>query len=138
MSVDFEPLSVDQVRERLAGEHQILVGDDDPILMSVTMHRMFAEDHRRLAVLLLDNQVEALGKAVSEAAATIKTRLEDIDDELVKASLQNTMATIRETASILESADTALKRHRRGMVALTAANWCVLAIAIGLFLHISQ
>jgi hypothetical protein len=88
-------ISLDQVRERLAAQHQTIVSADDPILMLVTLLNVFlAEEeqllkrHNKALTTILAVRTDGYVQAVEQATATLGEKLSSASLESISKILE--------------------------------------------------
>lgn len=91
---DGRGLSLDQIRERLAAQHQTIVSVDDPILMLVTVLNAFlAEEeqllnrHNKALTTILSVRTDGYVKAVEQATANLGEKLSSASLESISKIL---------------------------------------------------
>lgn len=123
-------ISLADARRLLADSHKVVVGDEDPILMSVTLHQAFIADY----VALLEEHRRLLGRDVAQIVTASALRIEEsagtLRDELLNTAVKNVIASVAEQA---EKAGL-LKLHMRSLLKsiaiLTGVSVLAAAIAI--------
>ena len=127
-------LSIAEAKALLAARHSVAVGDDDPVLMLVTLHEGFVSDHERL----LERHRKALEAVMASATAAMTEAMGEslsaVADEVVSGVLPAALARAGEEA---RQSEAAIARFRAGArrltVTLTLLNglsWLALGAAV--------
>ncbi|WP_319764104.1 hypothetical protein [Maridesulfovibrio sp.] len=90
------PLTIQGVRDLIAKEHNLLLDEDDPILVAVTMHRAALDEYDRL----LQNHKQQLSKDMEEHGSSFALEVRKSTNSLlskaVKANIENCLSVINE------------------------------------------
>lgn len=118
-----EALSVEGARRLIAEKHQVVVGENDPILMAVTLHRAFMLDVeamlKRLNVQMAADVAGTIAKLQEEAAAASQ----QLRDDLIKGASQSVIAGVAEQATRFGQFKQLVRSHLIALSCFTAANW---------------
>ncbi|WP_432737287.1 hypothetical protein [Maridesulfovibrio sp. FT414] len=90
------PLTIQSVRDLIAEQHKVLLDENDPILMAVTMHRAALDEYDRL---LQENRrllSEDMSEHVCAFSAEVRKSTNSLLSKAVKASIDNCLAEISE------------------------------------------
>lgn len=128
----FTPMSLDDARLLVVREHKVAIGDDDPILMAVTLHQGFCADLDRLLSTRLgqfSGQLDGLMKTTANGfAEVVEQTLETLKDKTVKASLDQSFALIEKQALAMNT----LRRLVRRLCVVIGALSLLAAASSGL------
>lgn len=126
--LELELLTAQDMKELLAQRHGVLVGDDDPILMYVTLHNAFLEQYE----LLLQKHGQAVTSFMKSVAAK---QAEDMEahkrallSKAVRANMENTVKEIVMHKTSMNEFLNELQRHA-SMVKL-----CTITAAVAAFI----
>lgn len=112
---EFVPMSLDDARLLLVREHKVAIGDDDPMLMMVTLHQAFCADLDRLLSARLGQfsaQLDGLLKTTANGfAEVVEQTLESFKEKTVKASLDQSFALIEKQALAMNALRRRMRRH---------------------------
>ena len=125
-------MSLDDARALLVREHDLAIGKDDPLLMSVTLHQGFIRDYEAM-LKRHDAGIKAILGATGEACAVaVEGVLDGLKDKTVKASLEQAFALVAEQARNMDRLDRSLRRHRlfNGLSTFLSVAACGLAFAV--------
>jgi hypothetical protein len=128
----FPVMSLDDARALLVREHGVAVGNDDPLLMVVSLHQGMIRDYDAM-LRRHDDAVRALLGATGNACAeAVEAVLDSLKDKTVKASLDQAFALVERQAEAMERFRRTLSRHRLVHTILTVLSLvgCGLAITI--------
>ncbi|ACS79772.1 hypothetical protein [Maridesulfovibrio salexigens] len=93
---DNAPLTIQSVRDLIAKEHNLLLDEDDPILVAVTINRAALDEYERL----LQNHKQQLSKDMEEHVASFALEVRKSTNSLlskaVKANIENCLSVINE------------------------------------------
>lgn len=112
-------MSLDDARALLVREHSVAVGNDDPLLMAVTLHQGFVRDYQAMLADHDEAIKKILGATGEACAVAVDKVLESLKDKTVKASLDQAFALVSHQAANMEGLNLTIKRFRRLLVALT-------------------
>ena len=133
---DFTPMSLDDARLLLVREHKVAVGDDDPMLMMVTLHQGMCADLDRLLSVRLGQfaaQIDTLLRTTGNGyAEVVEQTLESLKDKTVKASLDQAFALNEKQALAIDALRRRLRRHGIviGLLSLLSVASCGVVFAI--------
>lgn len=88
------PLTIQSVRDLIAKEHNLLLDENDPILMAVTMHRAALDEYDRLLQLHKLQLAEDMAGHVSSFAAEVRKSTNSLLSKAVKANIDNCLSVI--------------------------------------------
>ncbi|NDV24834.1 hypothetical protein [Desulfovibrio sp. JC022] len=90
------PLTIQGVRDLIAEKHDVLLDENDPILIAVTMHRAALNEYE---LLLTDHQQKLsadMSGHVAAFAAEVRKSTNSLLSKAVKANIDNCLAQISE------------------------------------------
>src|SRR3546814_8562528 len=95
-------LSLAEARRILADTHKAAVGDDDPILMAVTLHQAFIADYMNLLAEHRAALKRDVAGIVSASAEMIDESAGKLRDDLLNTAVKNVIARSEEHKSELQ------------------------------------
>lgn len=117
------PLSLKELKARIAERHDVAIGDDDPILMAFTMLQLGVEEmdranavHRQAMEAHVEAASQACGNAVGECLKVLR-------DENLESGLQMTLQRVVAQAGFTNKIMGRLKWLAIGTLILTTLNW---------------
>lgn len=116
-------LSIAGARQLILTKHKVAVGEDDPILMMVTLHSAFLDETDRLYRQQADALASGCSTALQEGAQSIALAVQTLRDEMLHGAVKSVLAGVAHHA---ESVALIKQKFRHLLVALsllTAANW---------------
>ncbi|NDV26930.1 hypothetical protein [Desulfovibrio sp. JC010] len=90
------PLTIQGVRDLIAKEHNLLLSEDDPILIAVTMHRAALDEYDRLLQLHKKQLSKDMEEHVSSFALEVRKSTNSLLSKAVKANIENCLSVINE------------------------------------------
>ncbi len=129
-------MSLDDARAVLVREHGVAIGDDDPILMAVTLHQGFVQDLDRLLARHSEGVSALLAATGNSYADTVEKVLESLKDKTVKASLEQSFALIAEQTKAMETLRRRMRRHGLYHTLLSFVTLGTLVLALAILSHI--
>lgn len=96
------PLTIQSVRELITEKHHVLLDENDPILMEVTMHRAALDEYDRLLQIHKHQLSEDMSGHVSAFAAEVRKSTNSLLSKAVKANIENCLSMINEHQSQME------------------------------------
>lgn len=119
----FKPISKHEVRTLLLAEHGVAVGEDDPILMSVTLHTAFMadlirclEDHRK-------SQSENFERAVVGVVDSVTQSANKLRDALLDGAVRSVLNGVAQQSEALGTLQSKTKSQLIAQAVLTVLNW---------------
>ena len=124
--------SLESLRAYLWRVHKVTVGDDDPILMLHTIHKVALEETRRL--LAEERQLWATVVSKSGASFVDEMRLVigDFQKEALTDAVRERLATLQSSQELAEATQSGFARNLRSQVFLTLLNYLAVACTVGL------
>lgn len=123
------PLSLKELKARIAEKHEVAIGDDDPILMAFTMLQLGVEEMDRANAVHRAAMEAHVEKAATECAGAVGECMKVLRDENLESGLQMTLQRVVAQAGFANKVMGRLKWLGVGLALLTAFNWlAVLAI----------
>ncbi len=129
-------MSLDDARAVLVREHGVAIGNDDPILMAVTLHQGFVRDLDRLLARHGEGISALLSVTGNSYADTVEKVLESLKDKTVKASLEQSFALIAEQTKAMETLRRRMRRHGLYHTLLSFVTLGTLVLALAILSHI--
>lgn len=127
-------LSVEEARKLLAERHGTVVGDDDPLLMLVTLHQGFLADYERLLARHSAALESLLGQTGDTVSGSVRESLSVLRDEALAGALRNILAKVteepRSSESLFERFGAASRSLIQVLSVLTAMSWLAAAAAV--------
>jgi|GEM_PF-5068270 hypothetical protein len=90
------PLTIQSVRDLIAKEHNLLLDEDDPILVAVTMHRAALDEYDRLLQTHKQQFSKDMEEHVSSFALEVRKSTNSLLSKAVKANIDNCLSVINE------------------------------------------
>lgn len=90
------PLTIQSVRDLIANEHNLLLDEDDPILIAVTMHRAALDEYDRLLQIHRQQLSKDMEEHVSSFALEVRKSTNSLLSKAVKANIENCLSVINE------------------------------------------
>lgn len=112
-----EAMSLDDARALLVREHGVAIGNDDPLLMAVTLHQGFVADLARLQTnheKRIERVLGATGEALGEAVEGV---LDKLREKAIRANLETAFALVEAQARSMEKLERTMRRLRWWMLA---------------------
>ncbi len=94
MTKDTAPLTIQKVRELIAEKHNILLDENDPILMLVTVHRAFLDEFESMLSQQKIKTEEDMNKHVAAFAVEVRKSTNSLLSKAVKANIDNCLSVI--------------------------------------------
>ncbi|MGC3480185.1 conjugal transfer protein TraM [Pseudomonas aeruginosa] len=117
-------IDIDEIRKQVAIKHNVLIGKDDPILVTVTINEMvlsryldlaserYSDANREITVALQQQQEQAkevAGRVITDAAAYVSKQVRDAVGEAVKAAVNDAGGQLRQQ---IADAQVRISEHR--------------------------
>lgn len=125
-------MSLDDARALLVRQHGVAIGNDDPLLMVVSLHQGFVADYEAM-LGRHDSAIQGFLGATGEACTlAVEAVLASLKDKTVKASLDQAFALVERQEQAMERLRSMLARHRLVHILLTLVSVvsCGLSLAI--------
>lgn len=123
-------ISLAEARRLLADTHKVAVGDEDPILMAVTLHQAFIADY----MALLEEHRAALKRDVAEVVSASAKMIDDsavkLRDDLLNTAVKNVIASVAEQAEKAGLIKLHMRSLLKSIAVLTGVSVLAAAIAI--------
>ena len=123
------PLSLKELKARLAERHGVAVGDDDPILMAFTMLQLGVEEMDRANALHragMEAHVESASRACADAVGQC---LAVLRDENLESGLQMTLQRVIAQAGLVNRVMGRMWLVLVAMLVLSILNWMAVILA---------
>jgi len=120
-------LSIAGARQLILAKHKVAVGEDDPVLMMVTLHSAFLDEMDRVYRQHADALAVGYSKALQDGAQSISAAVQTLRDEMLHGAVKSVLAGVAQHA---ESVALIKQKFRLLLIALsilTAANWLAVA-----------
>ncbi|MBS4047936.1 MAG: hypothetical protein KG075_16450 [Alphaproteobacteria bacterium] len=119
----FEPISKQEVRTMLLAEHGVAVGEDDPILMSVTLHAAFMGDLARSLEAHRKAQNESFQQAVVGVVESVTQSANKLRDALLDGAVRSVLNGVAQQSEALGTLQSKTKSQLIAQAVLTGLNW---------------
>lgn len=119
----FEPISKQEVRTLLMSEHGVAVGEDDPILMAVTLHTAFMGDLVRCLEMHRSAQNESFESAVVGVVASVTESANKLRDALLDGAVRSVLNGVAQQSEALGTLQSKTKSQLIAQAVLTGLNW---------------
>ncbi|MFW5498437.1 MULTISPECIES: hypothetical protein [unclassified Maridesulfovibrio] len=93
---DNAPLTIQSVRDLIAKEHNLLLDEDDPILVAVTINRAALDEYERLLQNHKQQLSEDMEEHVASFALEVRKSTNSLLSKAVKANIENCLSVINE------------------------------------------
>lgn len=116
-------LTVDAARQLILDHHNIAVGEDDPILIAVTLHAAFMADTAAMLRMHEASQRDAFAQVAGEVSHSVSKTTEGLKNALLDGAVTSVLNGIAQHAEIAGKTHT---HARSGLIAhavLTALQW---------------
>jgi hypothetical protein len=131
----FQPMSLDDARALLVREHRVAIGDNDPILLSVSLHQAFCGDLEKL-LAHHTKRLEALLQTTGNGFAdVVEGTLESLRDKTVKASLDQSFALIAAQAEAMQTLRRRMRRFGIYQTFLSVVSLAAALLALAILTH---
>lgn len=90
------PLTIQSVRDLIANEHNLLLDEDDPILVAVTINRAALDEYERLLQIHRQQLSKDMEEHVSSFALEVRKSTNSLLSKAVKANIENCLSVINE------------------------------------------
>jgi len=90
------PLTIQKVRELIAEKHSILLDENDPILMLVTVHRAFLDEFEIMLSQQRSKTEKDMNQHVTIFASEVRKSTNSLLSKAVKANIDNCLSVINE------------------------------------------
>jgi len=124
---DNAPLTIQGVRDLIAKEHNLLLDEDDPILVGVTINRAALDEFDRLLQEHQKHLSEDMAEHVSAFAVEVRKSTNSLLSKAVKANIENCLSVIKAHQEQMDN----FKSSMKGMAIYSSVVLC-LAIACSL------
>ena len=131
-SPEFQPVSLDDARALLVREHRVAIGDNDPILLSVSLHQAFCGDLEKLLAhhtTRLEGLLQTTGNGFADV---VEGTLETLRDKTVKASLDQSFALIAAQAEAMQTLRRRMRRFGWFQTFLTLVSFATALLALAI------
>lgn len=133
-------IDIDEIRKQVAIKHNVLLGKDDPILVTVTINEMvlsryldlanehYSEASRELTIALQQQQEQAkdvAGRVITEAADYVSKQVRTSVEDVIKAAITDAGGQLRQQIADAQAAGRDAVNNNRD--AQTAKNGAILA-----------
>ncbi|MEP3246734.1 MAG: hypothetical protein ABJN40_22975 [Sneathiella sp.] len=122
-SAPFAPLSLQEAKDLIRKQANLIIDEDDPIMLSVILHQGFMADYEKL----LNKHKEAVAQFMKHNAASWATEVNEslsaLQEESVRASLDNTLAAISQKATENDRLAQRIRSHGRALWLATGLTW---------------
>ncbi|WP_031480006.1 hypothetical protein [Maridesulfovibrio frigidus] len=88
------PLTIQKVRELIAEKHNILLDENDPILMLVTVHRAFLDEFESMLSQQRIKTEKDMNQHVANFASEVRKSTNSLLSKAVKANIDNCLSVI--------------------------------------------
>ncbi len=105
-----EVMTVEKARQLLLTSLNLKVGEKDPALIPVVLHKALLEDYERLLERHVAASAEAMTLAASSVVKTVRQAADGLRDETLKSSVRQSLAEAAEYARQIESLKSDLQR----------------------------
>ena len=129
--------SLETLRAYLWKVHHVTVGDDDPILMLHTIHKVALEETRRLLEAERALWNETIARSRASFVDEMRLVIGDFQKEALTDAVRERLATLQQTQGLAEATQTRFSRNLRAQAVLSLLNWLAVACAIGLLATIA-
>lgn len=119
----FEPISKQEVRTMLLAENGVAVGEDDPILMSVTLHTAFMGDLARSLEAHRKAQNESFEHAVVGVVESVTQSANKLRDALLDGAVRSVLNGVAQQSEALGTLQSKTKSQLIAQAVLTGLNW---------------
>ncbi|MEX8139983.1 conjugal transfer protein TraM [Acinetobacter baumannii] len=138
-------LDFDEIRKEVALKHNVLLGKDDPILVSVTLHEMVLERHidllsehyatytRELAAALqqhVDQSTEMAEKIINQATLHVTDKIKAAAQEAVAESYNKAAAQAASINDGIKQAIESQERYRDELLKARKVTFVATGVAI--------
>ena len=123
-------LSLAEARRILADTHKAAVGDDDPILMAVTLHQAFIADYMNLLAEHRAALKRDVAGIVSASAEMIDESAGKLRDDLLNTAVKNVIASVAEQAEKAGLIKLHMRSLFKSIAVLTGVSVLAAAIAV--------
>ncbi|WP_320008149.1 hypothetical protein [Maridesulfovibrio sp.] len=89
------PLTIQGVRDLIAKEHNLLLDEDDPILVAVTMHRAALNEYDCLLQTHRQQLAKDMEEHVSSFALEVRKSTNSLLSKAVKANIENCLSVVK-------------------------------------------
>lgn len=123
------PLSLKELKARLAEKHGVAIGDDDPILMTFTMLQLAVEEMDRVNAVHrsgMEAHVESASRACADAVGEC---LAVLRDENLENGLQMTLQRVIAQAGLVNRVMGRMWLVLAAMLVLSILNWTGVILA---------
>lgn len=123
-------ITPEEMKALLMKRHAVLIGDDDPILLSVTMHNAFMDQYDAM----LGRHGEAVTKFLRQTSLKlieeITAHKNAVLGKAVRASIENTLAEISQHQKSMTQTQTAMEHLAHRLTVLTALSGIFAIISV--------
>lgn len=116
-------LSIDEARRLIADNHHVVVGNDDPILMAVTLHRAFMLDLEAVLKRLNSEAAAGIAEIIARTKQETETSTLLLREELLKGVAQSVLSGVAEQAIRFGQLKQLVRSLLIALSCFTAAIW---------------
>ena len=129
----FRPTNLTEAAERLHKTHGVSVGNDDPMLWTVTLFQMFFED-LDLYLNERDRKVKALLDGASAACtAAVNKELAQLGEKAIAANVRDALSLVSQQSRAMQALEDRLNSHRKTVIRASALTGFLLVCSLVVF-----
>lgn len=123
-------ISPEEMKSLLMKRHAVLIGDDDPILLSVTMHNTFLDQYDAMLVCHGEAVTKFLRQTSTKLVEEITAHKNAVLGKAVRASIDNTLAEISQHQKSMTQTQSAMEQLAYRLTWLTVLSGIFALIAL--------
>lgn len=123
-----KPITKEEARTLLLTEHNLAVGDDDPILMAVTLHAAFLGDLSAILSQYEASQNATFKASVSEVVTSVSKAAEELRDALLDGAVRSVLNGVAQQSETFGVIKSKARSFLIAMGILTALQWAAVII----------
>lgn len=127
-STEAPPLSMAELKARIAERHEVAIGDDDPILMAFTMMQLAVEEMERVNAVHRSAMEAHVSDAAEACANAVGECLKVLRDENLESGLQMTLQRVIAQAGLVNKIMGRMWWILAAFLVLSILNWTAVLV----------
>ncbi|HAI31594.1 MULTISPECIES: hypothetical protein [Thalassospira] len=130
--------TIDELRTFLWKQHGVTVGEDDPILLVFTMHRVALAQQERHYDRQRKHFIEAINQSISHFTCDVKGAIETFKNEAIGDVVRERIEAMNEASRQADRASANIRKYMFYLGILTAVNLLAVFFSIGLLFSVTR
>lgn len=123
-------ITPEEMKALLMKRHSVIIGEDDPILLSVTMHNAFMDQYDAMLTRHGEAVTRFLRQMSAKLLEEITAHKNEVLGKAVRASVENTLAEIAQHQKSMTQTQTAMEHLAYRLTWLTVLSGIFALIAL--------